>query len=139
MKIYLLSLGAGLLVGIVYSLLNVRSPAPPVIALVGLLGILVGEQIIPLAKTLWEQGAGSRLMASSDQAARVSVTYPRAAIVSTLLIAQTAKSRSGADDDASNLPWRSIKPGVFEPLLTGESRRSQPDPSRHHASRPDPS
>lgn len=53
MKIYLLSLGAGLLVGIVYSLLNVRSPAPPVIALVGLLGILVGEQIIPLAKTLW--------------------------------------------------------------------------------------
>jgi XapX domain-containing protein len=52
MKIYLLSLGAGLLVGIVYSLLNVRSPAPPVIALVGLLGILVGEQIIPFAKTI---------------------------------------------------------------------------------------
>lgn len=55
MKIYLLSLGAGLLVGIVYSLLNVRSPAPPVIALVGLLGILVGEQIVPLAKTLWSK------------------------------------------------------------------------------------
>ena len=55
MKVYLLSLGAGLLVGIVYSLLNVRSPAPPVIALVGLLGILVGEQIIPLAKTLWSK------------------------------------------------------------------------------------
>ncbi|EJJ26197.1 XapX domain-containing protein [Rhizobium sp. CF142] len=53
MKVYLLSLGAGLLVGIVYSLLNVRSPAPPVIALVGLLGILVGEQILPLAKSLW--------------------------------------------------------------------------------------
>ncbi|MBB3289594.1 MULTISPECIES: XapX domain-containing protein, partial [unclassified Rhizobium] len=52
MKIYLYSLAAGLLVGIVYSLLNVRSPAPPVIALVGLLGILVGEQIIPFAKTL---------------------------------------------------------------------------------------
>ena len=29
MKIYLLSLGAGLLVGVVYSLLQVRSPAPP--------------------------------------------------------------------------------------------------------------
>jgi len=53
MKLYLLSLGAGLLVGIVYSLLNVCSPAPPVIALVGLLGILVGEQIVPFAKTLW--------------------------------------------------------------------------------------
>lgn len=53
MKPYLAALCAGLLVGIVYSLLNVRSPAPPVIALVGLLGILMGEQIVPLAKRLW--------------------------------------------------------------------------------------
>jgi XapX domain-containing protein len=45
MRVYLLSLGAGLLVGIVYSLLNVRSPAPPMVALVGLFGILIGEQI----------------------------------------------------------------------------------------------
>ncbi|EHK75106.1 XapX domain-containing protein [Sinorhizobium meliloti CCNWSX0020] len=52
MKMYLLSLGAGLLVGVIYSLLNVRSPAPPVIALVGLLGILVGEQAVPLVKRL---------------------------------------------------------------------------------------
>ena len=29
MKIYLLSAGAGNLVGVIYSLLNVRSPAPP--------------------------------------------------------------------------------------------------------------
>jgi XapX domain-containing protein len=50
MKTYLLSLGAGLLVGVVYSLINVRSPAPPVVALVGLLGILMGEQIIPVGK-----------------------------------------------------------------------------------------
>ena len=54
MRVYLLSLGAGLLVGIVYSLLNVRSPAPPVVALVGLLGILVGEQIIPVARQMLE-------------------------------------------------------------------------------------
>jgi len=65
MRIYLLSLGAGLLVGIVYSLLNVRSPAPPVIALVGLLGILVGEQIIPVARHLVE---GSHLAAAWRQA-----------------------------------------------------------------------
>ncbi len=50
MKMYLLSLGAGLLVGIVYSLLQVRSPAPPLVALVGLLGILIGEQAIPVAR-----------------------------------------------------------------------------------------
>ena len=52
MRSYLLSLGAGLLVGIVYSILNVRSPAPPVVALVGLFGILVGEQIIPTTKQM---------------------------------------------------------------------------------------
>jgi XapX domain-containing protein len=52
MKIYLVSLGAGLLVGVIYGVLNVRSPAPPVIALIGLLGILAGEQLVPLAKRL---------------------------------------------------------------------------------------
>jgi len=50
MKPYLISLGAGLLVGVIYSLLGVRSPAPPAIALVGLLGILLGEQIVPIGK-----------------------------------------------------------------------------------------
>jgi len=53
MKPYLLSLAAGLLVGVVYSFLGVRSPAPPMIALVGLLGILLGEQLVPLAKKAW--------------------------------------------------------------------------------------
>jgi len=52
MKPYILSLGAGLLVGLLYSLLGVRSPAPPVIALLGLLGMLLGEQIVPIAKRL---------------------------------------------------------------------------------------
>jgi XapX domain-containing protein len=50
MRVYLLSLGAGVLVGVIYNLLNVRSPAPPLVALVGLFGILVGEQVIPVAK-----------------------------------------------------------------------------------------
>jgi XapX domain-containing protein len=52
MKIYFLSLGAGLLVGVIYSVLNVRSPAPPLVALVGLLGILIGEQLIPVSKQM---------------------------------------------------------------------------------------
>lgn len=52
MKLYILSLAVGLLVGVIYSLLNVRSPAPPMIALIGLFGILVGEQIIPVGKQL---------------------------------------------------------------------------------------
>ena len=52
MKVYALSLGAGVLVGVIYSLLNVRSPAPPLVALLGLLGILVGEQAIPTGKQM---------------------------------------------------------------------------------------
>jgi XapX domain-containing protein len=50
MKVYLLSLAAGVLVGVIYALLTVRSPAPPAVALLGLLGMLVGEQLVPLAK-----------------------------------------------------------------------------------------
>ena len=50
MKLYLLSLGAGLMVGILYSVINVRSPAPPLFALLGLLGMLGGEQVIPGVK-----------------------------------------------------------------------------------------
>ncbi|MDQ0322591.1 XapX domain-containing protein [Pararhizobium capsulatum DSM 1112] len=55
MKIYILSLTVGLLVGVIYGLLNVRSPAPPIVALIGLLGILVGEQIPPLIKHFWNK------------------------------------------------------------------------------------
>jgi XapX domain-containing protein len=61
MRMYLLSLGAGVLVGVIYSLLDVRSPAPPLVALVGLLGILVGEQVIPVGKQLL---AGSGLISA---------------------------------------------------------------------------
>jgi XapX domain-containing protein len=53
MAAYAAAIGAGLLVGVIYSLLGVRSPAPPVIALLGLLGMLLGEQLVPLAKRVW--------------------------------------------------------------------------------------
>ena len=66
MQPYLLSLGAGLLVGLVYSLIGVRSPAPPVIALVGLLGILIGEQVIPLGKQILNGMAFSAAWRQSD-------------------------------------------------------------------------
>ena len=61
MKEYLFSLGAGVMVGVIYSLIDVRSPAPPLIALVGLLGILFGEQIIPVGKQML---AGSAVSAA---------------------------------------------------------------------------
>jgi XapX domain-containing protein len=53
MKIYLVGLAMGLVVGIFYGLLHVRSPAPPIVALLGLLGILIGEQVPPLVRQLF--------------------------------------------------------------------------------------
>lgn len=75
MKIYLVSLGAGLLAGLVYSLLGVRSPAPPVVALVGLAGILLGEQIVPIAKRIADRTELERFV-REDCAPRILGTPP---------------------------------------------------------------
>ncbi|MDN0085264.1 DUF1427 family protein [Crenobacter sp. SG2305] len=47
---YLVSLTVGFGVGLLYALLNVRSPAPPLVALLGLLGMVLGERVLPLIK-----------------------------------------------------------------------------------------
>ncbi|MEM5329212.1 DUF1427 family protein [Paraburkholderia sp. JHI2823] len=52
MESYLVSLGAGALIGVIYSVIKVRSPAPPLIALVGLLGMVIGAQAVPALKPL---------------------------------------------------------------------------------------
>lgn len=57
MQAMLLSLGAGTLAGMVYGLLGVKSPAPPVIALIGLAGILLGEQALPAARAVLDPPA----------------------------------------------------------------------------------
>ena len=43
---YLLSAAAGVGIGVIYGLIAVRSPAPPIIALLGLLGMLAGEAAV---------------------------------------------------------------------------------------------
>lgn len=45
MKGLFLSLVVGLGVGVLYGLLRVKSPAPPIIALLGLLGMVLGEHL----------------------------------------------------------------------------------------------
>ena len=44
MKAMLISFAVGLAVGVAYALLRVKSPAPPLVALAGLLGMVWGEQ-----------------------------------------------------------------------------------------------
>ena len=64
MKPYLVSLAVGLLAGAIYALLRVRSPAPPVIALVGLLGMLAGEQGVGIARALLAPPAATPTVAT---------------------------------------------------------------------------
>lgn len=45
MKMLCLSFVVGLGVGVLYGLIRVKSPAPPIVALVGLLGMVLGEQL----------------------------------------------------------------------------------------------
>ena len=44
MKVLFLSFIVGLGVGAIYGLIRVKSPAPPIVALLGLLGMVIGEQ-----------------------------------------------------------------------------------------------
>jgi XapX domain-containing protein len=45
MKDLLLSFAVGAFVGVLYGVIKVKSPAPPIIALLGLLGMVIGEQV----------------------------------------------------------------------------------------------
>jgi XapX domain-containing protein len=49
---YVISLAIGIAVGLLYGALDFRSPAPPLIALVGLLGMQAGEQLWPMGRQL---------------------------------------------------------------------------------------
>ena len=61
-KALLISFVVGLLVGVLYGVIRVKSPAPPIIALVGLLGMVLGEQ------------GGAWLLAKKIHAANVAAT-----------------------------------------------------------------
>jgi XapX domain-containing protein len=45
MKVLFVSFAVGLLVGVLYGVIRVKSPAPPIVALLGLLGMVLGEQL----------------------------------------------------------------------------------------------
>jgi len=59
MKALFISFVIGMVVGVVYGVIRVKSPAPPIVALLGLLGMVLGEQ------------AGGRLLTKKIQATDV--------------------------------------------------------------------
>ena len=44
MKALVISFLVGLVVGVAYGVIRVKSPAPPIVALLGLFGMVLGEQ-----------------------------------------------------------------------------------------------
>jgi XapX domain-containing protein len=45
MKVLFVSFVVGLFVGVLYGVIRVKSAAPPIVALLGLLGMVLGEQL----------------------------------------------------------------------------------------------
>ena len=66
MKLYVVSFFVGLMVGCIYSAMGVRSPAPPIVALLGLLGMLLGAQVVPFAQR-WVHGEPPSLSWLTDE------------------------------------------------------------------------
>jgi XapX domain-containing protein len=77
MKTLLISFVAGLLVGVVYGVIRVKSPAPPIVALLGLLGMVLGEQAggwLPMRKIQAPNVASVHIVGESkDQQQRANV------------------------------------------------------------------
>jgi XapX domain-containing protein len=64
---YLVSLFMGLAVGAAYGLVHVRSPAPPMIALVGLFGMVLGQRAVDMAKRHFVPRAQTSIQRSLEQ------------------------------------------------------------------------
>lgn len=53
----LLALCTGLAVGVVFSLVKLPSPAPPLLGLIGLIGMFAGQRLVPLISSFFHRGA----------------------------------------------------------------------------------
>jgi XapX domain-containing protein len=72
MKAMLISFGVGLMVGVAYALMRVKSPAPPLVALAGLLGMVWGEQLIE--RFLAQKGADVHVSSTQGASSGVAPT-----------------------------------------------------------------
>lgn len=66
MKAMLISFAVGLAIGAIYALVRVKSPAPPLVALAGLLGMVWGEQLI--THFLVQKNADTHIRSVHDEA-----------------------------------------------------------------------
>ena len=69
MKALLISFVIGLLVGVLNGVIRVKSPAPPIIALLGLLGMVLGEQaggLVPMKNIQATNVASAHIVSESQ-------------------------------------------------------------------------
>ena len=67
----------GLAVGAAYGLVQVRSPAPPMIALVGLFGMVLGQQAVDMTKRHFLPSAQDAATYDTDSIDRAKKTERR--------------------------------------------------------------
>ena len=68
MKVLLISFVVGVGVGLIYGLIRVKSPAPPIVALLGLFGMVLGEQAVNwlYAKRAAHDGPGTAFVSRAQ-------------------------------------------------------------------------
>jgi XapX domain-containing protein len=98
MKTYCVSLAVGVLVGVIYALLHVRSPAPPIIALVGLLGMVLGEQIPSLIQQVGVKEGSQRFSMQADVSPRAPLDPTRPASKSASAGAHATTDPKGGEE-----------------------------------------
>jgi XapX domain-containing protein len=78
MRALLISFVVGLGVGLIYGLIRVKSPAPPIVALLGLLGMVLGEQAADWlhAKRAANDGPGTVLVSHAPGLASRTADLP---------------------------------------------------------------
>ncbi len=101
MKLYLIPLGTGILVGIIYALMQVRSPAPPAIALIGLLGMLIGEQVVPPVKRMLAGEPVTIAWFRGECVPKITGTPPNADTAVEPSASLPARSRKGTNNSMS--------------------------------------
>lgn len=88
MKTLILSFVVGLGVGILYGLIRVKSPAPPIVALLGLLGMVIGEQLGTRAHSRKLDVPRAAAVCLVGESSNSAASVPRDFVVSDAVIAQ---------------------------------------------------
>jgi len=88
MKTLFLSFVVGLGVGILYGLIRVKSPAPPIVALLGLLGMVIGEQLGAWAHSRKLDVPRAAAVCLVGESSTSAASVPKTFVVSDSVVAQ---------------------------------------------------